>query len=306
MPTRAVTAYNPYRKRYYAFGGYARNRAAQRIQGYARRYIHRRIARRVRLRNVPPPIPRSNRLVARKRTGFGYKPGKSTARKIEVHPGIQTGLPEAFDTRTLYGHNYSGQGEDLLQIPEEVNGFDDRYRERKVIKISGIHFCFQFRNDLETPVYFHYAIMNEKACLPQTNFNADFFRDHGKADQRNTDFVNPNSGLTALELHCLPINTDKWNVLTHKKYRVGPKDPNLPVGQGAYNFMGKNNYFDREFYLPLNRQIRFDGSGSAAKNTDPLYLVHWCDQIDSSKTATAVTHAYNLRKKIVVFWRAAR
>ena len=97
--------------------------------------------------------------------------------------------------------------------------------------------------------------------------------------------------LTALEFHCLPINSDKWNVHKHVRTSLGP-----------FSSTAGENTKTIDFYLPINRQIRYLSSSTEPMGPQ-MFLVYWCDVQDTAATTTATTGLVNLQYRIVKYFK---
>lgn len=93
----------------------------------------------------------------------------------------------------------------------------------------------------------------------------DFFRSVTNADSRTIDFA---TAVSSMDLHTLPINTDKFTVLAHKRFRLS--NPSNPGG-GTWKK-------DLNFYIPVNRQLTYTGEGfDTCQN--PIFLVYWVSKM---------------------------
>jgi len=160
------------------------------------------------------------------------------------------------NSRTLYI-------QPLLNIPK---GADIDQRERLVVNFRGVKFCHSMilQNGTNTAdgqqVYLNRVIVSEKGCdaEPATN---KFFR--GNATDRGTTFSA--TALSALDFHCLPLNTDKWNVHMHKRSKLAPYSST--EGKNARTF---------QHYFKLNRQIRYLENDSIPIGKQ-VYYMYWFD-----------------------------
>lgn len=205
---------------------------------------------------------RSNYVKKRRlRQKVGEPIGKGSAKRVEMlsDSGIYT--------RTLYSVP-------LLDLSKGT-GLSDR--ERDIINFRGIKFCLSFVNNHATAtsdgqrVYFNYAIISPKDSGDKATVSTtDFFRANGVT--RSQDFA---TALTALEFKCASINTDIWNVHKHVRTSVS-----------TYSSNESKNAFTKEFYFPLKRQIRYDGTTTTPVGKQ-MFLVYWCDIQDTPATSIA-------------------
>lgn len=214
----------------------------------------------------------------------GETKGSSTSKKTET---IRTDLL-LLDLRNLY------VDDEVLNVDEEVNSFSDITRMTKQIYCSGFKCCYSIINLYDEPIYFHLAVANIKSLYTGAT-SQDFFRDEGRGNKRASHF---DTSLSGMDMHCLPINTDKFNVLMHKKMILGKKHD-----ISDYNSLGRANYTQGDFWLDIKRQIRFDGEGNTQFNTDKLMLLYWCTPVDAATDAPVLTDMVKFSKRVVAYWR---
>jgi hypothetical protein len=192
---------------------------------------------------------RASRGGGRKRTRVGERPGTSTAKRNDQKTNGN------LNSRTLYV-------QPLLNLPR---GDAIDQRERQVVNFRGIKFCHSMglisgtQTGQGQSVYLNRAIISEKGCddSPATD---KFFRGNGTG--RGRDF---NINLSALDFHCLPMNTDKWNVHKHSRSKLKP-----------FSDTSGGNFKTFSSYFKLNRQIRYEESGDVPTGKQ-VYYVYWFD-----------------------------
>lgn len=162
--------------------------------------------------------------------------------------------------------------------------YDRRLKDQ--VNFRGIKFCMNVRAEgaLGTAkAMFNMAIISPKsdltssAAVPVT----DFFRNPDGND-RGIDFGD--ASLSTLDYYCTAINTDKYNIHMRKKFLVGPS------GSTEGN---KERLV--EFYLPINRQIRYE-PGSANPVGKNMYFVWWFSASDGGAPANSVRYSYRIVK----------
>jgi len=184
------------------------------------------------------------------------------------------------DTRTLYTLNLCN----CDQGPNRNN------RERNIINVRGFKICFSMRNNLDEPLYLNVAILHPKNAGDITP--ANFFRAHGTS--RGSDF---DLTKTALEFHCLSLNTDKFAILKHKRYRLRAR------GGTAYSDGTGRNYINLDWYIKLKRQLRYDASTSEAPIDGSCYLVYWMDRFFGAQNEVVSTNACNFQERHIMYFR---
>lgn len=198
----------------------------------------------------------------------------------------------------------------------DINRNDDggnfmNERQKRTCMLSGIKFCSELRNtdavDSTRPKYVNVALVTDKetdgSTVAQSTFNGgDFFRDYRDGSNRSRDFYTKNadgsfsttSDLSSNELHCLPINTDRYGVLFHKRIKMRPNNG---------NFVDCKNL---DFYVKLKRQLRWDQSADGSDNAYPegngIWLVMWCDNFMVSASAPGVDNQIDARFRILTYF----
>jgi len=141
-------------------------------------------------------------------------------------------------------------------------------RNRDIIHLKGIKLCLNCVSASDQPLYFNVAVVVPKfdqsnATIPVT----DFFR--GNANGRGTNF---STTLSALELNTLPINSDKYHVLYHRRMTLGP-----PGTTGGYNTDANRCYTTINKWIKVNRQIHYENNVPV---NGRVQLAYWCDEFD--------------------------
>lgn len=215
------------------------------------------------------------------RTKIGERVGTSNAKRtVELQTNIING-----DSRTLY----------TTHLTSCNYGDDTNQRERNVVNFKGFKLCMMHRNQTAVPIYFNMAVISRKGGDMALTPNAtDFFRAHNV--NRSKDF---NDNLTAMEFHCSPINTDMYTVLKHKRYIMAPKNNSSVNWQSRVGQSWRNV----DWYVKLNRQLRFDTNADTVPQSGACWLVYWCDTLEANSTSTAVSAALGSQFYLVTYWR---
>jgi len=201
---------------------------------------------------------RARRRSKRKKTEhIGETPGVDAAK---THVLQDASGPSGQSTRTLYF-------EDCTQVPKtstnEING-----RQRDIVNYRGFKVCQEWKNKSSFPLLCNVAVIALKGDADSPTLSTDFFRGYGS--DRNLNF---GDGLESLDFHCKPINTDKYTVVKHMRFKLGSA-----AGNDSEGFHDLPNYAMKEFYVPINRQLRYRGNGTCHT---PFFLVHWCDEFQT-------------------------
>jgi len=188
---------------------------------------------------------------------FGDVPGTSDSKREET-------VADSFQDKamcTLHSSN-------VTTISKDSTGGDAlNTRERDTAVIKGFKVCMELSNQSFTlPMYFNMAVVVPRDA--STVNNDDFFRAQA-GDTRTANF-SPGD-LSANQLHCLPINSDKYIVLKHKRFRI---EPNQVVARG-------NQYRNVDFYQSIQKQFRWDDVTATPR--EDVFLLYWASYF--SRTA---------------------
>lgn len=215
-----------------------------------------------------PPASRFERI--------GETPGSGTTKRQNVG---NTEVANRTD-RTLYQ-------QDLTDIPGTTSGVPQiDERRRALLNYRGVKVCMEWKNNLSVDLLCNIAIIAPRAgtSVPTT----DFFRGNGNV--RAIDF-NVFS-LNSMDIHCRPINADKYTVLKHMKFQLGATGTGtLPR---AYKFV--------EFYQAINRQLRYDDEDGGSAKT-PFFLVYWAAPVLTTTTDPTNASAYTVTYDTVAYYR---
>lgn len=215
----------------------------------------------------------------------GERPGKSQSSR---HTNSQQGI--TFSSRTLHSDECI-----LLNRNTAANNIDNR--EKHTVVIKGIKFCVKVRNFETYPLWVNVAVIHPKTELGVGNDipNDEFFRSFGTTRSQDFD-VNT---MTPMDFHCFPINTDKYVVLRHKRFTLGPA--------GAFT-TGANWQPTKllDFYVKLNRQIRYAGDSATDLEEGQVYLAYWCDSPDSASNSPAVASSMQVDRRFITYFKNPR
>jgi len=173
-------------------------------------------------------------------------------------------------------------------------------RETDSVNIAGWKICLNFRNNSDQPLYVNVAVVSPKDQLTASIPTSDFFR--SDASQRGINF--DDAGLNALQKHCMAINTDLYNILWHKRFKLAGQYDSSPGPDPSHFSSGYPSYMTMEKFVPLKRQLTFDNTASQAAD-DTVWLVMWHNH---QHDGTGITPASNLvvGKYITTFFRESR
>lgn len=171
-------------------------------------------------------------------------------------------------------------------------------RERDIINCRGFKIYFQMRNTSERPLWFHMAAVCPKlpgtSNTPVSFSTDDFFRVYG--NDRSGAFNNAQSGFSQ---SYRPINTDRFNILMHKRMLVHTQDST----SGIFRQANKSQFRTFKIWLPLRRQLRYDGATATSPVQGKVYLVWWATEWDSAEGDVGVADAFRIKYNVYMYFR---
>lgn len=192
------------------------------------------------------------------RSNVGEAVGTGTS-KVRVYQNTST---ENLSTRTLYS-------DELTNIPA---GDERNERERNLVNLRGFKICATVYTRGSVPLYVNLAVL-----APKVNQNPpateNFFRNPGQ--QRGQNFSN---ALTAMEFHCLAINTDKYTVLRHKRYRLGQAATSTQFETHG----GNPSYMNINWWIPMKRQLRYEDRTNDSPVDGICFFTYWFDRLNAN------------------------
>lgn len=251
--------------------------ASKASYGAARRAINRYSARRRQANKKAYVMKKRNSQV-------GEKPGTSLTKQNQYRS----------DGATAHNGNVLNSIE-LLQIDRMNSTFSLNHRLRDCIYLSGFKVCFSVTNlDAATFLYFNVALISAKN-RGSIGDGVDFFRSYQGASRSN-DFSD--ATLNAMDRHCLPINTDEHVVHFHERRTIVPSSDSCDN-----NPLKVAKTFKYETWVPIKRQIRFEGDAPLPETK--FQLVHWAGAQGAPIAASQapITNAYNMDVKVIAFFK---
>lgn len=205
------------------------------------------------------------------KSGIGVQANTGTNQKEMM----MNGNVAQFDGRTLYAN-------ELTLIAKAGATNDINTRQRQIIHVSGFSIKGFMSNNSARHVFLNVAVLSPRNNNATTVAADGFFRDYNASRD-----INFSTGLSGLRMHVLPISTDKFRILAHKRLRVGPAAPDGSTAPIVYNVSpGNSCYWD--MYVPLKRNLTYNDdtdtnceskvffvlwfSDGTASNTDPTVL----------------------------------
>lgn len=170
-------------------------------------------------------------------------------------------------------------------------------RQRDVVNCRGFMIDGYFRTITQTTgaglpsdVYMlNVAVLAPE--VPQATrevLGTDFFRAMDDGDKRTTDFA---TTLGTIDLHKLPINTDKFVVLKHKRYMMNT------FGAQHKGWMKKIKW-----WIPLKRQLVYNSTAGTSCQS-PVYFVYWCCRGFQTAQVDATIDFVDTQFRLTTFFR---
>lgn len=142
--------------------------------------------------------------------------------------------------------------------------------------VKGIKVCFKAINESVNAfdaASLHFAIIQFKSTGDQAGIPNNFFSQPGGGDagsERDFTFVDAATAPAwDWRYDCNGINPTRYNIVTHKKWRLDPRD----VSKSSKNYLLTHEHF---YYV--NRTFQFENKDDTQVR-NPLYMVIWYDSI---------------------------
>lgn len=136
-------------------------------------------------------------------------------------------------------------------------------RDRNEVFISGIEVQLQYKNMIDSPIQVNVAVVSP-TDTPDVAVTG-FFR--GSGNERGKDF---NTAIP-FDKHMLPINTDKYHVLMHKRFLLAAIDP----ATNSFPDPVRPSYRTLARFIPIKRRFTFTTDSSATPAEPSVYLCTW-------------------------------
>lgn len=226
------------------------------------------------------PYKRFKRVLRPKQRVYGTK---STATRFMRHVLGETNSWDALVRKTLYARKIKFCEEPSASLTSPL-----RRAVTNSIYVSGMKMCMKARNRSIYPIKIHMAIVQLKEEPDEHNTNdtselkPDFFRDSAGTEKYLDFFDVTQAPVWDDRQDCYPLNSRKFNVLTHRKFYLDPNNdrtvsPNLPANDVAQ--VGRS-FMDREFWIPIKKKFEFAHPASTVQGvTKPLIYLVWYDTL---------------------------
>ncbi len=142
--------------------------------------------------------------------------------------------------------------------------------------------CF-FQNKQLRPQTVHVAMVRAKegqSPTDQDNFERAFFKRMGVGSQGpNLIGMDFDEATTGIEYATLPINSERWNIVWHTRFKLG-----VTSTTGGYSSGELKNYRTLYRYIKINRHVHFpDFNNNYPSNDQEIFLVVWACPLDYNR-----------------------
>lgn len=196
----------------------------------------------------------------------GYKRQRTQGGRARIGMPIQRGPARRRNTLFIIpaGSSWESRTLNKYDISNIPQGTEITQRTRNMINLKGFRICGSWLNTSDTNNQFvNYALINPKNNV---NINNDeFFRSYGT--ERSLSFDSPE--LTAMDYHCRPINTDDFNIISHKRFKLSAKSSDTQNNTSHEHRVMR--------YIKCKRQLRYTAYGEQEYASTPIWFVWWFD-----------------------------
>lgn len=155
--------------------------------------------------------------------------------------------------------------------------------------VKGIKVCFRAVNESVNAfdaAHLHFAIIQYKSTGDESSIPNNFFSQPGGGDagnERDFNFVNASvSPAWDWRYDCNGINPTRYNIVTHKKFRLDPRD----IGKKSTSYL-----LTHEHYYHINKTFQFENKDDTEVR-NPLFMCVWYDSILPLTPATQTERNY--------------
>lgn len=219
------------------------------------------------------------------RAQIGRPVGTSTSRTqlLTISPTGSTSRNFNLETTPLTNIIQAGTVDELMSG-----------RLSNAIYVSGFKICMQVNSIVNAtrrePIVFNFAIVSSKRAI--TPLSANFLR--GEGTETGVDL---SINRTGLELACMPINTDLYSILLHKRIKLWQ----VPDANAIPTNTPKASKGPYHWWVPLRRQLTFEDGATTAN--DNVYIVHWADYVDTPASSPTVANLYDMQARCITYYR---
>lgn len=155
--------------------------------------------------------------------------------------------------------------------------------------MNGFKICCTLRNNVNEPIHVHMALIQpkqENATI--SDIRSNFFRDPHDANDKNHDFIESTSvAAWDRQQDCNPMNRNKFNIFTHKKFLLQGK---VPTDHND----NKASFVHFEQYYPVKKRFEYETTTSTdVKN--PIWILIWYETLFPNSSIALNALQYNVR-----------
>jgi len=245
-----------------------------------------------------PSRKRKTRTAASKRKSFkklGLKNFPKTQKQLTYYETTLNGSPSVFAMPALIKAN-------CISITNAGTNYDAR--QSKGIFLKGLRIRMHYANKLFRPMVVHMALVVPKFGINgiTDTFQTEFFNGLGVgssgASKEGIQF--DDASQNGLLLATLPINTERWAIIRHTRFKLG-----VISTTGGYSSGELKNYRSLYRYVSINKQVDFPDSTSNLPRPDQqIYLLTWAAPMDWEVSQGLIDDALLIMQNVVcVFTR---
>lgn len=195
---------------------------------------------------------------------------------------------QSHNTRTLYKT-------ELTELPKGTNRNE---RERATVNLRGFKIWLEIISIAPNTLYCNVAILSPRSCGVVNE--QEFFRDEGATDKS----VNFGTAATGLDMFTCPINSDRYVILRHKRFRlVTGEEGELPPGNPKTVDLSGHNHRVIKWWIPLKRQLRYDSLDTNSPVDGRVFLVYWFDLVGAQITQSPTSNVVKMEEKIITYFK---
>lgn len=256
------------------------------------------------------PAAKATRLAARViQRAWRHRKGRMRKRqKRENFSPVNIGKPagQAICKRSLLSLNGLSQMSsktmtslDISQIDRGTIDLNDR--ARNVIYMAGFKICMEVMNMKAVPMYFNLAFVSPKNSNQTSASGATlelkgFWRDTSTGRE-----INFPGGLSprpdSLTFRCTNINTDRFTILRHTRYTLGPNDGTST----GFNALSGKNYMSVKKWIKIRRYMTYEDDNNTARN--PVWMCMWCSAYGEDEGVAPAADSVRFNYRIVRYFR---
>lgn len=216
---------------------------------------------------------RPNKRARKARRGGTAKRAAPSAKTQTKQHGEMDETTRAVQMKTLKA--------ELVSFPSLGTGIGGRLSSQ--INLRGIKVCEEFYNDNDFPIEVHFAIVQLKhkaAGDDLGEIETSFFRDTTSDIKRSRNFPTGGVGSDLKAVKCLPLNPDKFHIITHTKRTLGSvKVVDSSAGNQSVLLKESGFHWKHDRYYKINRTVAFDEIDQQLPER-PFYCLYWWAPVD--------------------------